>query len=102
MLTEIRVPNPKHELIGGMYAQIALTLPSPHRVFELPASAVLTDAKGVRVAVVENGVLRLVPVVIERDNGATIDIATGVKDSDRVVRLASAELVDGRVVEVAQ
>ncbi len=81
MLTEVRVPNPKHEFIS----QVALTLPSPHRVFELPASAVLTDAKAVRIA-----------------NGATIHIASGLKEGDQVVRLASAELVDGRAADIAQ
>jgi membrane fusion protein, multidrug efflux system len=101
MTTEVRVSNPKHELLSGMYAQVALTLPSPHRVWEVPATAVMTDAKGVRVAVVEQGKLRLVTVTIERDNGATIDIATGLKDGDKVVRLGGAELVDDRQVEVA-
>ena len=102
MNTEIRVPNPKNELLGGMYAQVALTLPSPHRVWELPATAVMTDAKGVRVAVVEGNKLHLVPVTIERDNGATMEIATGLKEGDKVVKLGSSELVEGRLVEVAQ
>jgi RND family efflux transporter MFP subunit len=102
MNTEIRVPNPKGELLGGMYAQVALTLPSAHRVFELPATAVMNDARGVRVAVVgADGKLKLVPVVIERDTGPTIELATGLTEGDRVVKLGSAELVEGRSVEVA-
>jgi RND family efflux transporter MFP subunit len=101
MNTEVRVPNPKRELLAGMYAQVALTLPSPHQVWELPATAVMTDAKGVRVAVVgPDNRLRLVPVTIERDNGASIDISSGITDADRVVKLSSAELADGRVVEI--
>jgi membrane fusion protein, multidrug efflux system len=101
MNTEIRVPNEKHELIGGMYAQVALTLPSPHRVWELPATSVLTDAKGVRVAVIDDGKVHLVPVTIERDNGATMEIASGINDGDAIVKLASSELVEGRPVRVA-
>ncbi|MBX3226746.1 MAG: efflux RND transporter periplasmic adaptor subunit [Labilithrix sp.] len=100
MNVEVRVPNPKRELLAGMYAQVAVTLPSPHRVWELPATAVMTDARGVRVAVVENGVLRLTPVRIERDNGATIDIASGIEENDRIVKIGNAELHDGRAVEV--
>lgn len=102
MLTEVRVPNEKHELLSGMYAQVSLTLPSPHRVFEVPASAVMTDAKGVRVAIVEGGKLRLAPVVVERDSGSVMEIASGVGEGDKVVRLASADLVDGRSVEVVE
>ncbi len=101
MNTEIRVPNPHGELLGGMYAVVALTLPSPHRVFELPATAVMADAKGLRVAVVEpDGHLKLVPVVVERDTGSTLEIANGVTESDRVVRLGTTDLVDGRNVTI--
>lgn len=101
MNTEIRVPNPKNELLAGMYAQVALTLPSPHRVWELPATAIMTDAKGVRVAIVDGSKLHLVPVTIERDNGATMDIATGLREGDKVVKLGSSELIEGRSVDVA-
>ena len=100
MQTEIRVPNEKHELLAGMYAQVAVTLPSPHRVWELPATAVMTDANGVRVAIVENGKLRMAKVNVERDNGPTMDISSGIQDTDKIVKLATAELVDGRAVEV--
>jgi RND family efflux transporter MFP subunit len=101
MQTEIRVPNEKHELLAGMYAQVAVTLPSPHRVWELPATAVMTDAGGVRVAIVENGKIHMSKVSVERDNGATIDIASGITDTDKIVKLGTAELFEGRVVDVA-
>jgi RND family efflux transporter MFP subunit len=99
MQTEIRVPNEKHELLAGMYAQISVTLPSPHRVWELPATAVVTDAGGTRVAIVENGKIRMAKVSIERDNGATMDISSGIQDSDKLVKLATSELFDGRPVD---
>ena len=102
MNTEIRVPNPNGELLGGMYATVALTLPSPHRVFEIPATAVMNDAKGLRVAVIgPDDKVHLVTVVVERDTGPTIELATGVSERDRVVKLGSAELIEGRQVEIA-
>ena len=101
MNTEIRVPNPKNELFAGMYAQVALTLPSPHRVYELPATAVMNDAKGLRVALVgADGKIHLSTVVLERDTGATMEVTTGVSEGDRVVKLGGAELVEGRSVDV--
>ncbi|MCL2723932.1 MAG: efflux RND transporter periplasmic adaptor subunit [Polyangiaceae bacterium] len=103
MTTEIRVPNEKGELLAGMYAQVALTLPSPHRVFELPPTALLNDAQGVRVGVVtEDNKIKMVPVVLERDNGSSIDISAGLAGNERIVRLVGAEIVDGRQVEVIQ
>jgi RND family efflux transporter MFP subunit len=102
MNTEVRVPNPKGELLGGMYAQVALTLPSPHRVFEVPATAVMNDSKGLRIAVITpESKVKLVTVVVERDTGSTIEIATGITETDRIVKLASADLAEGRTVEVA-
>ncbi len=103
MNTEIRVPNADGALIAGMYAQVAFTLPSPHRVFEIPATAVASDSHGSRVAVVDDASeIKLVPIVIERDTGATVEVASGLTGTERVVKLASAQFVDGRRVEVAK
>jgi membrane fusion protein, multidrug efflux system len=102
MSTEIRVPNPDGTLIAGMYAQVALTLPSPHRVFELPATALMSDANGLRVATVDSDSrIHLIPVVVERDTGANIEISTGLTGDERIAKLASAEFTEGRPVEVA-
>ena len=101
MTTEIRVPNPKGELMGGMYAQVALTLPTPHRVFAIPGTAVIDDGKGLRVATVNaEGRIHLVPITVERDTGASIEIATGIDETSRVVKLVNPDLTEGRVVEV--
>ena len=101
MLTEVRVPNPNHTLLAGMYVQVALTLPTPHRVLELPAASLLNDAKGLRVAIVDgNDVVHFVPVELERDTGAAIEIASGLKGDERVIKLASVDLVEGRKVQV--
>jgi len=100
MLVEVRVPNPKNELLAGMYAEVALTLPSSHRVFEVPATALLNDARGLRVAVVDaESTLRLVPVVVERDTGATVQISSGIDADARIVKLSSADMVDGKRVQ---
>lgn len=100
--TEIRVPNPDNALLTGMYTEVSLTLPVPHKTCEIPATSVTTGEKGVRVQVVDaDGTVRLVPVVIERDLGATVQISSGLTGGERVVKLASAELADGSRVEVA-
>ena len=101
MNTEIRVPNADGALIAGMYAEVALTLPLAARVFELPATALMNDARGLRVAVIDrDNKLHLVPVVVERDNGATIEIASGLQGTDTVAKIGSAAFVDGMTVEV--
>jgi RND family efflux transporter MFP subunit len=101
MNTEVRVANRDGALIPGMYAQVSLELPHPHRVLEIPATAVSNDAAGLRVAVVQpDGTLKLVPIVVERDTGATFEVAAGVAETDRVVKIAGTALLDGRPVVV--
>jgi RND family efflux transporter MFP subunit len=103
MTIEVHVPNPKGELLAGMYAEVALSLPTPHTIFVLPATALFNDAQGLRVAVVdaENRV-HLRPIVIERDTGATVEIASGLDGSEKIVKLAHVELAEGTQVEVAR
>ena len=86
-----------------MYVEVALTLPLPHRVLQIPATALMNDAHGLRVAVVDaDDKLHIVPVVVERDTGATYDIASGISAGDRVVKLGTPELAEGRPVVVAK
>jgi RND family efflux transporter MFP subunit len=102
MNTEIRVPNPDGELLPGMYAEVAITLPSMHRVLEVPATALLNDARGQRVAVVDGQhKLHLVPVVVERDNGSTLEISSGLSGGESVVKIGSAAFEEGMLVDVA-
>jgi len=101
MNTEVRVPNPKSELLPGMYAQVALALPSPHQLYEVPATALYNDASGLRVAVVDaGGKIAFVPVTIDRDTGAALQLSGGLTGSEKVVKLADAALTTGMAVEV--
>ncbi|MBX3155802.1 MAG: efflux RND transporter periplasmic adaptor subunit [Deltaproteobacteria bacterium] len=98
---EVRVPNGDGALLPGMYVQVRLTLPVPHRVLELPITALYSDAAGLRVAVVDAASrVKLVPITIERDTGAAIHVATGLTGEERVVKLANPSIVDGALVEV--
>lgn len=102
MLTEVRVPNADHTLLAGMYAQVALTLPTPHRVLEIPATALITDGMGTRVAIVDgSNKIHLANVVIERDTGSTFEISGGIEATDKVVRVANVDLTEGRLVDLA-
>jgi membrane fusion protein (multidrug efflux system) len=102
MNTEIRVPNGEGALLPGMYAEVAITLPSPHRVFDIPATALMNDSRGQHVAVVDGQQkLHLVPVVIERDNGATLAVSSGLSGNEQVVEIGSAAFLEGMQVEIA-
>jgi len=98
--TEIRVPNPDGKLLAGMYAEVALSLSAARQVYEIPATALLNDAQGLRVAIVAaNDSLHLQPITIERDLGSTLQIASGLSGGERLVQIASADLSEGEKVE---
>lgn len=102
MTTEVQVPNPDGALMPGMYVQVSLAFPVPHRVVEIPATALYSDAQGLRVAVVDaQQKLHFAPITIERDTGATLQVATGLTGDERVVKIAVPSLVEGDPLEVA-
>jgi RND family efflux transporter MFP subunit len=101
LTTEVRIPNPDNQLLTGMYGEVTLTLASAHPVLELPGTALYNDAEGLRVAVVDaHSQIHFVKVTLERDLGATLQIASGLTERDRVVRLANVSWVEGKHVEV--
>lgn len=98
--TEIRVPNPDGRLLSGMFAEVSLSLSAPREVYEVPATALLNDAQGLRVAVVApDDTLRLKPITIERDLGATLQVSSGIQAGDRLVQIADATLREGQKIE---
>jgi membrane fusion protein, multidrug efflux system len=102
MRTEIRVPNPDSALMPGMYVTAQLTLPVPHRVLEIPATALYNDAQGVRVAIVDaQNKIRYMKIVIERDTGATLWVSGGLTGDERVVKIAVPTLVEGDSVDAS-
>ena len=86
-----------------MYAQVALTLPSPHRVFEIPATALYNDAQGLRVADRRRAEQDRTSSPVDdrarhrRDASRSRPGSTG---DERVVKLADASLTAGTDVEV--
>jgi len=98
--TEIRVPNPDGKLLAGMFAEVSLSLSAPRQVYEIPATALLNDAQGLRVALVKpDNTLHLQPIVVERDLGPTLQVSSGIAPTDRIVQIAGAELSEGQKVE---
>jgi RND family efflux transporter MFP subunit len=106
MTTEIQVPNKDGALLPGMYVQAELNLPIPHRVVEIPATALYNDALGLRVGVVTTvgaqRKLHFSPITIERDTGATLHVATGLTGDEQIVKIAVPGLAEGDLLEITE
>lgn len=98
--TEIRVPNPDGKLLAGMFAEVALSLSAPRQVYEIPATALLQDAQGLRVALVKpDNTLHLQSITIDRDLGASLQVSSGISPGDRLVQIVGTELSEGQKIE---
>ncbi|MFO0723362.1 MAG: efflux RND transporter periplasmic adaptor subunit [Myxococcota bacterium] len=103
MNIEVWVQNPDHRLLAGMYASVALSLPVPHQLWEVPVTALYSDARGTRVAVVgPDHRASMRPITIERDTGQTLQISRGLEGSEAIVKLANAQVTEGTLVEEIQ
>lgn len=102
LLVEIDVDNRGGELLPGSLAQAHFkTLPSGP-TYIVPVSALIFRREGLRVGTVTNGskgpVAHLVPVVIGEDDGATVQIVTGLGPQDKVIQDPPDSLIDGELV----
>ncbi|MET0660084.1 MAG: efflux RND transporter periplasmic adaptor subunit [Steroidobacteraceae bacterium] len=102
-LVQLSVNNDDGELLPGGFANVSVELPQARPTLQVPASALIFDQEGTRVAIVgANDRVELKPITIARDNGATIDIDTGLEPNDRVIDAPPDGLLSGSAVRVLQ
>jgi RND family efflux transporter MFP subunit len=100
LLTEIDVPNPDNVLSPGLYCTVELKIPRKTPSLILPSEAIIFNAKGLSVAVVQDGIARLRNVNVVRDFGTRIEVNSGVKEGDQVILTPPVDLADGQKVHV--
>jgi RND family efflux transporter MFP subunit len=100
LLTEIDVPNPDRVLSPGLYCNVELKIPRKTPSLIVPSDAVVFNANGLTVAVVENGVARFHKITVSRDFGTTVEVTDGVKEGDEVILNPAVNLNDGQKVQI--
>jgi RND family efflux transporter MFP subunit len=101
-LMQLVVDNRAGELMSGDYATVRLALPADSAALSVPASALIFDKSGLRVATVgTDGHVALKTVTIARDLGKLIEISGGLAANDRVIESPPDGLTDGDEVRVA-
>lgn len=92
---EVDVPNADRALVSGSYAKVQLTVKRQGTPVTVPATSVLVDASGARVAVVRDGAVHWQKVEIESDLGDRVTLASGLSEGETVALLPSARLLEG-------
>ncbi len=101
LLVEIDVDNRKGELMPGSLAQVHFRTAPVGQVFVIPVSALIFRHEGLRVATAaSNDVAHLVPVVIGQDNGATVEVISGLNATDRVIQDPPDSIIEGEKLYV--
>jgi len=96
LLTEIDVPNPTGKILPGAYANVHIHLAQQAEQLVVPTGAVLFQAAGPQVVVVNaKNELELHNVSVGSDLGNLIQITAGLSPSDRVVASPPDYMVNG-------
>jgi membrane fusion protein, multidrug efflux system len=99
MRTQIDISNDAGTLLAGMYGEVTMPVAISHVAVRVPESALLQDARGIHVAVIDSSShLHLVAVQPGRDFGAEIELVDGLKGGERVVVNPPANLADGQLI----
>lgn len=98
---EVDVDNSKGELLPGAYVFVHFKVPEHAASLMLPSNTLLFRAEGLQVGVVRDGKVKLVPVTIGKDAGATVEISSGVTAEDAVILDPSDSLTNGQEVRIA-
>src|SRR5271156_4557882 len=101
-LMQLIVDNRAGEMMPGDYASIHLQIAAVAQVLSVPSSSLIFDAKGLSIATVgdDNHVL-LKPVIVGRDLGAVIELASGLSPNDRVIQNPPDGIISGAEVRLA-
>ncbi len=103
LLAEIDVNNRSGELLPGSLAQVHFKTPTAGATFIVPTAALIFRRDGMELAkVVDGDKARLVHVVIGEDDGATVQIISGLNPGDQIIQDPPDSLIDGEKVEVVQ
>jgi RND family efflux transporter MFP subunit len=96
------VDNASNKLMTGAFANVHFELPAPNTAINVPASALIFDQSGLRVATVgTDGRVALKTVTISRDLGREVEVASGLSADDRVIANPPDGIVSGDMVRIA-
>jgi membrane fusion protein, multidrug efflux system len=99
---QLKLDNSKGELMPGGYANVRMSLARDAVPLHIPASALIFNQSGLRVATVgSDDKVLFKTVTIARDLGRDIELASGVSPEDRIIVAPPDGIADGDLVRIA-
>jgi RND family efflux transporter MFP subunit len=98
---EVDVDNPSGRLMPGAYAFVHLPVHAQTGSVVIPSDTLLFRAEGLRVGVVRDGKVVLVPITIGHDYGSSVEVVSGLTLQDAVILDPADSLADGASVSIS-
>jgi RND family efflux transporter MFP subunit len=96
---EVDIDNPKGTLLPGAFVFVHLPVPATVGAVTIPSNTLLFRSEGLRVGVVRDGHVVLVPITIGHDYGNTVEVLSGLTPTDDVIVDPSDSLAEGAAVQ---
>jgi RND family efflux transporter MFP subunit len=87
MHTEVQVPNPKYQIVPGMYATVDIPLQTEQNVLTVPLQAVQSPSQGHGTVLVVDGTNHIErrDVALGIENATAVEVLSGLSVNERVV-----------------
>jgi RND family efflux transporter MFP subunit len=97
---EVDVDNSSGQLMPGAYAFVHFKVPATSGAVTIPSNALLFRTEGLRVGVVRNSHVALLPITIGQDYGDAVEVLSGLTTRDAVIVNPSDSLANGAQIRV--
>ncbi len=101
-LVEVDIDNRDHRLSSGLFVTVSFDVQRPEPLVVIPDAALIFDAAGLHVAVLDGNKVSMHPVVINRDTGTEAELGHGLQGGEQVIVNPPTDLVQGQTVHLKQ
>jgi len=100
MHTEVDVPNPKYELVPGMYASVKIPLRTDSKVLTVPMQAFQEEGegKGIVMVVGSGNKLERRDVAVGLESATDVEITSGLQENETVIYGSLGQYRQGELV----
>ncbi|HZL36930.1 MAG TPA: efflux RND transporter periplasmic adaptor subunit [Tepidisphaeraceae bacterium] len=101
LMTEVKIVNPDLALLPGMYVEANFQVKRDHPPLLIPGPAVVINADGDQVGVVQDNKIHYKKVKLGVDYGNNIEIISGLDINDQVIENPGGKTVEGAAAKIA-
>jgi RND family efflux transporter MFP subunit len=102
MLVEAELPNPNLKLRPGMYATVRVGVDRHTNVMLVPSEALVMEKTTAFLFLADGGKAKKTPVKIGFNDGAKVEVVSGLAENAKVILVGKATLNDGQAVNVQE